>query len=629
MASGIFSIGTSGLNAAYTALRTAGNNIANASTPGYSRQTVVLSAQVGAMLGGNYLGQGVAVSDVRRSYDAFLNRAATSAQAAASASETRATQLMQVDNLFADAETGLGAAIDSFFQQVQSVTQQPADPATRQALLSSANQLVARFSDTGARLQEFRNNTDVQIRLQVDAVNRYASQIATLNNQIALARGSGHEPNDLLDQRDAAIRSLNEAVRTTAIEQSDGTVNIFVGSGQSLVVGGRAMQLATQVDPSDPQSIQIGIQDNGNMSVISADMLGGGKIGGLLQFRLQDLPAVENELGRLAVTLSDQFNIQHRLGNDRNGAPGGNFFNPLQPVAFPASTNGNAATAISASFTDTTLVQASDYRVDYAGGQYTLTRLSDNVSWTSATPSFNQDGLSITLSGTPPANGDTFVVQAVRGAARSMSLAITQPSQIAAASPVRSTLPLTNTGSLAIDSLDVIGPLRNPAVANATTITFTSATTYNISDGVTTLTGQTYMAGTPISFNGWQLSMHGTPVTGDQVDIAPNTGGIGDNRNALALASLQTRALVGGGALGSAFASVVARIGAETQNAQSFSKAQDAILQDALNAESSVSGVNLDEEASRLIQFQQQYQAAAKVIATARAIFDEVLDILR
>ena len=159
-----------------------------------------------------------------------------------------------------------------------------------------------------------------------------------------------------------------------------------------------------------------------------------------------------------------------------------------------------------------------------------------------------------------------------------MSLAITQPSQIAAASPVRSTLPLTNTGSLAIDSLDVIGPLRNPAVANATTITFTSATTYNISDGVTTLTGQTYMAGTPISFNGWQLSMHGTPVTGDQVDIAPNTGGIGDNRNALALASLQTRALVGGGALGSAFASVVARIGAETQNAQSFSKAQDAIL---------------------------------------------------
>jgi flagellar hook-associated protein 1 FlgK len=629
MASGIFSIGTSALSAAYTALRTAGNNVANASTPGYSRQNVLFTAQTGAMIGGSYLGQGVAVADVRRSYDAFLTRAANSAQSAAAASDARAQQLTQVDNLFADAETGLGAAIDSFFRQVQSLSQQPGDPAARQALLSAGNQLVARFSDTGTRLQEFRNNTDTQIRLQVDAVNRYANQIASLNNQIALARGSGHDPNDLLDQRDAAIRSLNESVRATAVEQSDGTVNIFVGSGQALVVGGRTTQLSLQVDPSDPQSVQIGVLDRGNLSVIAPELIGGGKIGGLLQFRMNDLPAVENELGRLAVSLGDQFNIQHRLGNDRNGAPGGNFFAPLAPVAFPATTNGNAATTITASFADTTQLQASDYRIDYAGGQYILTRLSDNVSWTSATPSFTQDGLAITLANTPPANGDMFMVQAVRGAARSMSMAVTQTNQIAAASPVRATLPMGNTGSLGIDSLDAVGPTRNPAVANATTITFTSATTYNISDGVTTLTGQTYTPGTPITFNGWQLAMHGTPASGDQINIAANTGGVGDNRNALALAGLQTRGVINGGQLGAAFASVVARVGAETQTAQSYNKAQDAILQDALNAESSVSGVNLDEEASRLIQFQQQYQAAAKVIATARAIFDEVLGIMR
>lgn len=629
MSSGIFSIGTSALSAAYTALRTAGNNVANASTPGYSRQEVVLSAQVGAMLGGNYVGQGVAVSDVRRSYNAFLSHAATSATAAANASDARATQLAQVDNLFADAETGLGSAIDSFFRQVQSLAQQPGDASARQALFSAANQLVARFADTGTRLQEFRNNTDTQIRLQVDSVNRLATQIATLNDQIALARGSGHEPNDLLDQRDAAIRSLNESVRATAVEQSDGSVNVFLGSGQSLVVGGRTMKLATQIDPSDPQAIQVGIRDGANLSVIAPDLLGGGKIGGLLQFRLEDLPAVENELGRLAITLADQFNIQHRLGNDRNGNAGGNFFTPIQPVSFPASTNGNGATGISASFTDTALAQASDYRVDYAAGQYRLTRLADNVSWTSATPSFNQDGLAITLSNTPPANGDTFMVQSVRGGARSLALAITQTSQIAAASPVRVTMPAANTGSIGVDSIDVVGPVRNPALANSTTITFTSATTYDISDGVTTLNGQTYTPGQPIGFNGWQLSLHGTPANGDQLDIAANVGGIGDNRNALALAALQGRGLVDGGQLGGAFAAVVARIGAETQNALSYGRTQDAILQDALNAESSVSGVNLDEEASRLIQFQQQYQAAAKVIATARSIFDEVLGILR
>lgn len=629
MGSGIFSIGTSALNAAYTALRTAGNNVANASTPGYSRQSVVLTAQTGAMIGGNYLGQGVAVSDVRRSYDVFLSRAATSAQAAASSSDARATQLGQLDNLFANPDTGLGAAIDAFFQQVQSVSQQPADPAARQALLSAGNQLVARFSDAGDRLQEFRTNTDTQIGLEVDAVNRYASQIATLNNQIALARGSGHEPNDLLDQRDTALRSLNASVRATAAEQSDGSVNVFIGSGQALVVGGQTMKLATQVDPSDPQSIQIGVQDGNGLSVIPPEMVGGGKIAGLLQFRMEDLPAVENDLGRLAVTLSDQFNIQHKLGNDRNGNPGGNFFNLIQPVAFPSTTNGNPATAISVSFTDTTQLQASDYRVDYVGGQYTLTRLSDNTSWTSATPSFNQDGLAITLTGTPPASGDIFMVQPVRGAARSLSMAVTQTSEIAAASPVRASMPASNAGSLGVDALDVVGPARNPALANATTITFTSATTYDISDGVTTLTGQTYTAGAPISFNGWQLGVHGTPAVGDKINVAANVGGIGDNRNALALAGLQTRSLVSGGPLSGAFAAVVARVGSETQNAQSYGQTQDSILQDALNAESSVAGVNLDEEASRLMQFQQQYQAAAKVIATARAIFDDVLSIMQ
>lgn len=626
--SGIFSIGTSALNAAYVALRTAGNNIANASTPGYSRQNVVLSAQVGAVIGGLYVGQGVAVTDVKRAYDAFLSRAATSAQSAASAADARYSQLTQVDNLFANTDTGLGASIDAFFRQVQSLAQQPADSASRQALLSAANQLAARFSDAGTRLQEFRSNTDAQINLEVDSVNRYASQIATLNDQIALARGSGRDPNDLLDQRDVALRALNESVRATAVEQSDGSINVFLGSGQSLVVGGRAMKLATQVDPVDPQAIQIGVKDGSSIALLSTDMIGGGRIAGLLQFRLNDLPAAENELGRLAVTLSDQFNIQHRLGNDRDGNAGGNFFNVLTPTAFSANSNTGTAT-ISASFTDTTQLMASDYRIDYNSGTYTLTRLADNVQWTSATPAFNQDGLAITLASTPPANGDVFMVEGVRAGARSLSLAITQASQIAAASPVRATTASGNTGSLAVDALDPVGPTRNAALANPATITFTSATTYNISDGVTTLTGQTYTAGQPISFNGWQLALHGTPASGDVLNVAPNTGGTGDNRNALALSALQTKGLIGGGPLGGAFASIVARVGAETQNAQSFGKAQDAILQDALNAESSVSGVNLDEEASRLIQYQQQYQAAAKVIATARAIFDEVLSIMQ
>lgn len=629
MSTGIYSIGTSALAAAYTALRTAGNNVANASTPGYSRQTVVLSAQVGAMIGGNYVGQGVAVADVRRAYNGFLTQAAHAAQAQAASAETRSLQLAQVANLFADTEAGIGGAFDRFFRQVHDLSQRPADPAARQALLSAANLLMARFNDVGDRLQEFRDNTDTQIRLQIEAVNRTAREIAQLNDQIALARGSGREPNDLLDRRDAAIRRINESIRATAVEQQDGSVNVFLGNGQSLVVGGHAASLALTVDLADPQSVQLGVKDGATLAVLDADLIGGGKIGGLMQFRLVDLPAAENELGRLAVTLTDQFNRQHRLGDDRNGNPGGDFFQPIAPIAFPASTNGNPATTISVSFTDTTQLAASDYRLEYAGGQYVLTRLADNVSWTSAVPSFNQDGLSISLASAPPANGDRFMIQAVRAGARSAGVAIRQPVEIAAAAPVRVAMPATNTGTLTVDGIEVVGPTRHPALANPTTITFTGATTYDISDGVTTLTGQTYTPGAPIAFNGWQLRLLGTPAAGDTVQIAPNTGGVGDNRNALALAALQNRPLVAGGPLSGAFGAVVARIGADAQTAASYASAQGTILEDALAAESSVSGVNLDEEASRLIQYQQQYQAAAKLIATARAIFDEVLGILR
>jgi flagellar hook-associated protein 1 FlgK len=337
---------------------------------------------------------------------------------------------------------------------------------------------------------------------------------------------------------------------------------------------------------------------------------------------------VENELGRLAVALSQQFNIQHRLGNDRNGAAGGNFFAPLAGTAFAASTNTGTAT-IAVAFADATQLQASDYRVDYAAATYTLTRLSDGQQWTSATPSFTQDGLAITLAATPPANGDSFLVQAVRGGARNLDVAISQPNQIAAANPVAATMPATNIGSLEVQDLSVVGPTRNPNVAQTVVLNFTSATTYTYTIGAVTSPAQTYTPGTPITINGWSLTLQGTPANGDQLTVAANIGGIGDNRNAIKLAQLANAAAVDGGALGGAFAAVVARVGGETQSAGIYADAQSAILNDSLNAESSVSGVNLDEEASRLMQFQQQYQAAAKVIAAAQAIFDEILSIGR
>lgn len=639
MSTGIFSIGTSALNAAYAALRTAGNNVANANTPGYSRQITVLTPQVGTFLGGNYVGQGVAVADVRRVYSDFLAQQAHQAQAAASQSDTRYLQLVQVSNLFADPTTGVGSTIDQFFRAVQDLTQRPADPATRQALLSAANLMAARFNDVGDRLQEFRNGTDQQLRLEIDAVNRAAREIAELNDKIALARGAGRSPNDLLDRRDTAIRRLNESIRVSMVEQDDGAVNLFLANGQPLVVGNRASEVGMTIDPIDPQNVLVGIRSGASVIPLDPDRIGGGKIAGLLQFRTGDLPQIENELGRLAVALSAQFNQQHRLGDDRNGQPGGDFFAPLAANAFAAGTNGNPATTLAVTFADATRLAASDYRIDYTGGTYWLTRLADGARIDASTlpgftasggnVAFTYEGLRFALAGAPPANGDVFLAQPLRAAARSFDVALAQPAQIAAASPVQAQVPATNLGSIVVDDLSVVGPTRNAALANATTITFTGPNTYTISDGVTTLTGQTYTPGTPILFNGWGLALRGTPQANDQVTVGANVGGIGDNRNALKLAQIANLALVDGSQLAGAFAAVVARVGAATQSADIYNAAQQSILQDAVNAESAVSGVNLDEEASRLMQFQQQYQAAAKVVATAKVIFEEILSIAR
>jgi flagellar hook-associated protein 1 FlgK len=629
MSAGIFSIGNSALAAAYTALRTAGNNIANANTPGYTRQSVVLTPAVGSFTGGSFIGQGVSIADVRRSYNEFLTSQAHQGAAAAAQADTRATQLTQLAGLFNDPSTGIGWAIDNFFAAAQTLSQRPGDTAVRQQMISAGNLLTQRFNDVGGRLQEMRSGADRQVRLETDVVNRLAQEIAQLNDKVALAQGSGASPNDLLDRRDAAIRRLNESVRVSEIAQGDGAVNLFLGNGQPLVVGAKANSLAMRTDPRDPQQLQIGVNSGGMFLAVEADRIGGGRIGGLMQFRTADLPQIENELGRLAVAMSSAFNEQHRLGNDATGSPGGDFFAPLTMSALAAPSNGNPATSASVTLADASQLQVSDYRIDYDGSQYRLTRLADDQQWTSATPAFVQDGLSFALANTPPAAGDSFTVRPFAGASRDLQLAITLPRQVAAASPIQVSVPATNLGALVVDDLSVQGPARDPNLTQAVSVVFTSASAYEIRSGATVLASGGYSAGSPIAFNGWSLTLRGTPAVGDTLSIGANAGGSGDNRNALRLASVADRVVLDGGTVAGSFAGIVSRLGGDTQGASVFASAQGAIFESAVASESAAIGVNLDEEATRLIQYQQQYQAAAKVIAIGRTIFDEIISLGR
>jgi flagellar hook-associated protein 1 FlgK len=634
MSSGLLSIGNSGLSAAYTALEITGNNIANANTPGYSRQIVDFAAQVSTGLSGNYIGQGVAVASVTRAYNELLTRQVDSAQAAASQTGTRATLLNQVNNLFASTTSGLGAAVNQFFSQVQTLTQQPSNVAVRQSMLSSAQQMAASFSDAYGQLQQMQQSANQQIGQEISTVNSTTKQIARLNDQIALATASGGSPNDLLDQRDQAIQTLNQSIGITTLKQSDGSLNVFLADGQPLVVGDQVTQMAMSTDPTNQQNVTVGTKAGSTVIPLATSSATGGNIGALMQFSLQDVPSVENQIGRLATVISSQFNQQSQLGQDLNGAAGVNFFSPLSPSVIASTTNATSSGApvetVSATFSDTTQLQASDYRLQVVGGAYQLTRLSDGQQTTlSSLPSTpaTVDGITISVSGTPT-NGDTFTIEPVRSNAANMAVAIGQPQQIAAASPVQASMPSTNTGALSVSSLSVAGPTRNANLTDPVTISFSSATSYTITDPTSgTSTSGTYTPGQPIAFNGWNLTLLGAPLAGDSVNVGPNVGGTGDNTNALALAQLQNANVIDGGSLGSGYANVVSQVGSLTANAQADQKNQQTILNDAVNAQSSLAGVNLDEEASKLMQYQQQYQAVAKVISIASTLFNQILQI--
>jgi len=626
MSSGLFSIGTSALTAAYTALQTTGNNIANANTPGYSRQITNFTALVETGLSGNYIGQGVAVDSIKRAYSQLLTQQVNLAQSASSQSNTHAALLNQVNNLFSSTTGGLGAAVNQFFAQAQTLTQQPSSLAVRQTLLSSAQQMASSFNDAYGQLQLMQQGADQQIGQEISTVNSTSAQIGKLNDQIALATATGGSPNELLDLRDQAIKTLNQSIGVTTMAQSDGSINVFLANGQPLVVGDQVTKMGMGPDPSNPQNIVVGTQAGNTIIPLNVNSAGGGNIGALMQFRLQDIPTVENQIGRLAVVVSSQFNQQSKLGQDLNGAAGVNVFSTPTPTVIAATNNatsgGVPVETVTATYSDTTKLQASDYRLQAVGGQYLLTRQSDGQQTTLTTLPATVDGITISVSGTLT-NGDSFTIEPVRTGASNLAVSIGQPDQIAAASPVQASMPGTNTGSLSVTSLSVVGPTRNASLTNSATLSFTSSTSYSINGG----SAQTYAAGQPIQFNGWSLTLLGTPQGGDQVNIAANVGGTGDNTNALALAQLQNANLVNGAPLGSGYAAVVAQVGTMTANAQADQQNQQSILQNAVNAQSSLAGVNLDEEASKLLQYQQQYQAAAKVISIASTLFNQILSI--
>jgi flagellar hook-associated protein 1 FlgK len=647
MGSGILGTGITALNAAQAGMLTTSHNISNAATPGYHRQETVQRAAIAQFTGAGYIGKGVEVTDIRRAYDRFLAAQVVSAQSQSSQLDSYYAHIKQLDDMLADPTAGLSPALQAFFDASSAVANSPSSIPARQSMLSSAQSLVSRFHAMQQRYDEIRTGLDDEIRTSVTNINSYAQQIASLNRAIVTAQGgSTGQPNDMLDQRDQLLLQLNKEIGATLVKQDDGSYNVFIGNGQALVVGGSSFALTVGYDLTGPTRLAVGYSASGGTAWLPDSSLQGGALGGYIDFRSGTLDSAQNALGRIALGLAQTFNDQHARGQDLNGGLGTAFFDEPTPAVFGIGGGNASPVSVTVDAADLT---ASDYRLSFSSGVYTLTRLSDgvtastNVLPSSASPlAIAGDGVSIAIASPPGlAAGDTFLIQPTRNAARDVGVRIGETRLIAAAAPIRTAFDPNNTGSGRITAGSVTGTLPGANPQPTVVVVFTGSDQYELRAGtaagaVLASSPVGYKSGDDITFNGWTVQITGTPAPGDVFTIGPNGTsaadyGITDNRNALALAQLGTaNTLISRGAsYQGAYAQIVSEVGNKTRELEVTCEAQANLLAQTVSSEQAIAGVNLDEEAANLLRYQQAYQAAARVLQIASTLFDSVLEIGR
>jgi flagellar hook-associated protein 1 FlgK len=639
----LLSIGKTGLYAAQAALATTGNNITNANVAGYSREVVVQAAATSMGGSNGFIGTGTKVAQVKRYSDDFLNAQVRTAQASSSGLDAYQAQVQQIDNLLADTTSGLSPALQDFFSAVQNLTGDGAGVSSRGSFLSSADTLAARFQSMNGRLDEIRKGVNTQVTASVTSINTYAKQIAQLNDQIGkLTDAAGlNPPNDLLDKRDQLIMDLNKQIKATVVAGDNNSLTVSIGNGQPLVVGTSAFQLAATNSPTDQTRTTVGYVTQGKITPMAESALTGGELGAALQFRTQSLDMAQNSMGRIAIALATAMNDQNHLGLDGNGNPGGDIFS-IAPAEVTKNVNNNqtSTTTVAATVVDATKLTTSDYKVDFDGTNYNVYRLSDNTKTVIQSQPQVIDGLSFDIQGTAD-TGDNFLVRPTLNGAANFKLALTDGAQIAAAAPIATSVPLTNSGSGKISAGSVDKNYLAAPLAAPVTLTFDKASgtlSGFPADVDVTVNGTTttYPAGINPPFQdgasytvaGMSFTLNGAPADTDTFTIAPNTG-LGDTRNASLMGDLQSTNVLDGGkaTFQSAYATLVSTVGNKTREVQANAEAAAAQLTQAQSAANNVSGVNLDEEAANLLKYQQAYQASGKVMQIADTIFNALLQI--
>lgn len=667
----LLNIGMSGLAAGHASLLTTGNNIANVDTAGYSRQQTVQSSKGSNQYGNVFIGSGTTLSDVRRVYNSYLDGQLQTTTSLNSDAQAYLGQATQVDKLLSDGSTGISKTLQSFFSSLQTLSGNANDTAARQALLTNAQGLSSRFNAISQQLTQQGSYINDQLGSMAEQVNKLAATVASYNKKISEVSGSGGMPNELLDQRNETVRQLSELVGTQVTE-NNGSLDIYLGSGQPLVIGNTVNALRVEADKADPTRSAI-IMDRGSSTIDITSVVSGGEMGGLLRYRDDVLTPAVNGLGRIAMVVADQVNKQLGQGLDQSGNFGSALFNDINSAlaisqrSIASAHNNPASGNLDVTIKDTGKLAASDYQVTFTSATgYSVRRLSDNSDMGSftlgATPAPVIDGFSLSLDSGPVTAGDTFKITPTRGAAADMTTVMTDIKRLATAAPLTSTNAQGNDGTGTVSqpnlstSLDIYDPVQRQEVQNAVKaampirLMMTSGTAYEVFDakGASIGTGSivpgqnndlniqvpyTDGSGAAKTF-GVAMTLSGSPARDDSFNIAMTAPGSTDNRNTQALLGLQTKATVGatatspGISLTDAYGGLVSSVGSKTKQGQMDATATGAILTQARDSRDSLSGVDLDEETGNLIKYQQYYSASSQIIKSAQEIFSTLLNAL-
>lgn len=669
----LINIGMSGLNASQGALATVGNNIANANTSGYSRQQIVQGSGASQQVGGVFIGTGTTLADVRRVYNSYLDAQLQTTTSLNGDAQAYLDQIGTVDKLLSDKNTGVSAALSSFFSSLQTAAAAPGDVSARQLLLTSAQTLSNRFNSISSQLNQQNEGINSQLDTLTSMVNQHTATIASLNKQIAQATTAGNTPNNLLDARNEAVRTLNELVGVT-VQEHDNVYDITLGTGQALVQGSTSNTLSAvpgKVDKSQ-YSIQINYQQS---SSDVTSVLSGGKIGGLLRYRDEVLAPAMNDLGRTAIVVADAINQQLGQGLDANGEFGSSMFNSINSdkaitQRSQAATGNIGAGNFNVSIADSGALTAYDYQVTFTSATEYSVKRSDGTDMgafaTTDNPAKVIDGFTLDLKGGPMTAGDAFKVSPTRSGASNIGVQMSDANKLAFAGPLVAGAGGSNTGTGAVGGLNLTVPLDIYSGTNLGQSQVEDAMPLRIVfDGVNDAGTHTYRVlnekGEKISDGSYvpgqdnavkikvpvanadgstsdvsfDATISGSPGKGDSFDIKFNKDGKADNRNANELLGLQTKATVGvskdgtgGVSMATSYSQLVSKVGGKASQAAVDGTANGAALAYAKEVRNSVSQVNLDEEASNLVKFQQYYTASSQIIKAAQATFSTLINSL-